>query len=357
MKKRQEKAANLRFKSKIPEKQARLIGFIIVLPVFFFLFYKIFAYVDRNTVSAQQFVDLQQGKIPHAGFRRAHAKGSCITGVFESNGALSTYTSATVLQTGTHPFVGRFSISGNDPSAPDLQSPVRSLALSMSDSGNSQNSEWRMAMNTPPVMPVATPEAFYAQLTAMAPDPETKQANPQRIQQFFKDHPETSAFLDWKQSYVPSNSFAAETYHSINAFYLLNKEGDKRAFRWRLEPSSAEQFPELDTAKPDALQAQLIEILSTGDIRFNFLVTLAEATDDENNPTILWPPERTSISAGQIVIQRHAEQGMCQDRNFDPLVLPQGVEPSADPILRARSAAYAESFRRRASDVLFEGGR
>ena len=28
------------------------------------------------------------------------------------------------------------------------------------------------------------------------------------------------------------------------------------------------------------------------------------------------------------------------------------IEPSADPILRARGAAYAESFRRRAKEVL-----
>jgi catalase len=38
--------------------------------------------------------------------------------------------------------------------------------------------------------------------------------------------------------------------------------------------------------------------------------------------------------------------------NFDPLVLPTCIEPSADPILRARGAAYAESFRRRAKEVL-----
>lgn len=38
--------------------------------------------------------------------------------------------------------------------------------------------------------------------------------------------------------------------------------------------------------------------------------------------------------------------------NFDPLVLPTGVAPTADPILRARSAAYAESYRRRAKEQL-----
>ena len=39
-------------------------------------------------VSAQQFVDLQQGNNLFAGFRRAHAKGLCVSGEFRSNGKL-----------------------------------------------------------------------------------------------------------------------------------------------------------------------------------------------------------------------------------------------------------------------------
>lgn len=40
-----------------------------------------------------------------------------------------------------------------------------------------------------------------------------------------------------------------------------------------------------------------------------------------------------------------------QNVNFDPLVLPDGITPSDDPLLQARSAAYAESFRRRAGEA------
>lgn len=44
------------------------------------------------TVTAQQFVDLQQGDSEHRGFRRAHAKGICVSGEFNANGNLSTFT-------------------------------------------------------------------------------------------------------------------------------------------------------------------------------------------------------------------------------------------------------------------------
>ena len=37
--------------------------------------------------------------------------------------------------------------------------------------------------------------------------------------------------------------------------------------------------------------------------------------------------------------------------NFDPLILPDGIEPSDDPLLSARSAAYSQSFRRHAGEA------
>jgi catalase len=43
--------------------------------------------------------------------------------------------------------------------------------------------------------------------------------------------------------------------------------------------------------------------------------------------------------------------GNARDINFDPLVLPAGIEPSDDPLLSARSAVYAASYRRRAGET------
>lgn len=42
-------------------------------------------------VTAQQFVNLQQGENAHEGFRRAHAKGICLSGEFRSNGQLASH--------------------------------------------------------------------------------------------------------------------------------------------------------------------------------------------------------------------------------------------------------------------------
>ena len=44
------------------------------------------------------------------------------------------------------------------------------------------------------------------------------------------------------------------------------------------------------------------------------------------------------------------ETSPARDINFDPLVLPDGIAPSDDPLLSARSAIYSQSFTRRAGE-------
>ena len=62
---------------------------------------------------------------------------------------------------------------------------------------------------------------------------------------------------------------------------------------------------------------------------------------------------REHVDVGTLTID-HVEgeaPGNCRDINFDPLVLPSGIEPSDDPLLSTRSAAYSTSFTRRAGET------
>ncbi len=255
-----------------------------------------------------------------------------------------------MFKAGSSEFVGRFSIAGNNPTAPDLKAPVRSLALSFSFT---DGQHWRLAMNTPPVMAISTPEDFYQQLVALSPNPATGKRDPQKIQDFFAAHPESKDFNAWRASYTPTNSFADEHYHSINAFYLMNTQGEQQAVRWVAVPKSG-PTAELGFKGADALQRDLINKLNRESVLFDMVFTIANATDDENNPAITWPADRKSVTAGTIKITNATAQkdGACNGIRFDPLVLPRGITPTNDPILRARSAAYAESYRRRARESL-----
>jgi catalase len=82
-------------------------------------------------------------------------------------------------------------------------------------------------------------------------------------------------------------------------------------------------------------------------------LTLAEPGDAVDNPAQQWPAERRQVVAGMLEIASTSPQatGECRDINFDPLALPQGIAPSNDPVLLARSTAYAESFNRREVEI------
>lgn len=311
------------------------------------LAYAAFAGAFSHGLTPTRIVDRQQGPTPHAGFRRAHAKGICVEGVFRSDGAAAPWSVASVFAPGETPIAGRFSVGGNNPTAPDLRAGVRSLALEFRLANGER---WRTAMNTNPVLPIRDPQGFYDQLAAMAPDPATGKPSPARMQAFFAAHPESAAFRAWQAGYRATSSFATERYHAINAFWLVDARGQRQAVRWRLLPVATDATA-VGTG-PDALQDELVARLARGPVAFRLNLVLAAPGDPVDDASQPWPELRRQVDAGTVVLQRATPQrnGACNVINFDPLVLPRGIVPSNDPILHARSAAYAESQRRRATE-------
>lgn len=82
-------------------------------------------------------------------------------------------------------------------------------------------------------------------------------------------------------------------------------------------------------------------------------LTLANPGDPVDDASKTWTGEHKVLNAGTLVLESSQPQmdGDCRDINFDPLVLPSGIEASNDPLLAARSAAYASSYLRRTSEV------
>jgi catalase len=246
--------------------------------------------------------------------------------------------------------VGRFAIPGGNPYAPDGSVPIRSLALRFALPNGQQ---WRTGMNSSPVFAVSTPEAFYAQAVASRPDPATGKPDPARVAAFFAAHPETAAFRAWAKAIKPPTSFATESYYSLNAFYLVDAAGQRHAARWRVVPEAKDAAGTGSAAGDnDYLARDLQRRLASSPQRWHLLVTLAAPGDPTNDATKAWPSDRTTIDAGTLVIESEQPQdsGPCQDINYDPTVLPAGIRISDDPLLPARSAAYAESYLRRTGE-------
>jgi catalase len=289
----------------------------------------------------------------HPGFRRNHAKGLCVTGFFDSNGAGTQYSKAVVFAAGRVPVVGRFALAGGQPFQADTSRAVRSLALRFSLPDGEQ---WRTGMNAIPVFPVNTPQAFYEQLVATRPDPATGRPDPTRMAQFLAAHPESARALEIIGSQVSSSGFANSRFNSLDAFRLVATGGSVTNVRWAMVPDEAfatEDAADTSARSPNYLFDALIAELQRQPLQWHLMITLAQVGDPTNDATIAWPVERQQVDVGTLTLE-HAQgedQGACRDINFDPLVLPAGIEPSDDPLLSARSAAYSRSVTLRAGEA------
>jgi catalase len=327
----------------------RLAGIGIVVGIAAATFAYVSGALDPQRLTPARIVDTfehNNGVFP--GYRRNHPKGQCVAGYFESNGAAASLSKAQVFARGRTPIIGRFALPTGNPYSPDSAAPIRSFAVEYRQANGEQ---WRSGMNSMPVFPVATPQAFTDLLKATAPDPSTGKPDPAKPPAFFAAHPEAQPFLAWVKTAKPSASFVTETYNSVNAFVLVNDSGQRQAVRWSLVAQAKDPAPTPDAK--DYLESDLTQKVASGPQRWDLVLTLANPGDPTGDATKQWPAERKTVNAGTLVVDSTTPQlsGDCRDINFDPLVLPSGIEGSDDPLLAARSAAYATSYMRRTAEV------
>ena len=115
---------------------------------------------------------------------------------------------------------------------------------------------------------------------------------------------------------------------------------------------------DIDKQNKDFLQQDLQRRLAQGPLKWDLVFTLAQAADNGNDATKAWPADRKTIVAGTLVLTSAIpqQQGPCNDINYDPLILPDGIAASDDPILNARSSAYAKSYNLRTHEQAQQSG-
>lgn len=299
-------------------------------------------------------VDALEGTFgSHAGFRRSHAKGVCASGYFVGSAEGRALSIASAFAGARIPVVARFSVGGGNPMASDKGRTVRGLALAFDLPAGEQ---WLMANLSAPVFFVAKPEHFAGFIESRKPDPATGRPDPARVRAFNEAHPDTRAQIEWLAQNAPPASYASAGYWSTHAFRFVDAQGQGRFARWSFQPldgvvglSDSELAARPDHFLIDELRGRV----ASAPTQFRFLLQLAEPGDDLMNPTVQWPASRRTVEAGRLVIDRvePAAGGACERITFNPLVLPKGIEPSADPVLQARAAPYALSLGRRLAPV------
>jgi catalase len=286
------------------------------------------------------------------GYRRSGAKGICATGEFVGTEEARALSTASAFSGRPVPVVARFSVGGANPKAPDNAKSQRNMALQFKlPDGES----WEMGNISAPVFGASSPQQFLALVASRQPDPATKQADPAKVKVFNEANPEVLLQGKHFASQPVPASFGSVNYWGVHAFGFVNAGGARQYGKWIFEPVGGVQGLSDDEAKargPSFLFDELRQRVKDGKVAFNFNLELAQPGDTLDNATIPLPQGRKKITLGTLRVISVAEDagGPCLGIMYNPMVLPKGVEPSADPMLAARAAPYAISLGRRLSE-------
>jgi catalase len=332
-----------------------LIGLVLLIVAVVFVY--VGGWLSPHRLTQDRMMQaFQEVDGPHPGFRRNHAKGVCVSGWFDGSGAAASLSKAVILQAGERSrIIGRFALAGGMPFQADTPDQVRSLALRFLP--RSGGGEWRTAMINIPVFVVNSAQGFREQLLAGRPDPATGKPDPAAMKAFLAHHPETLRAVALIKARVVSSGFADSAYSGLDAFRFVNATGASTPVRWAVEPLQpvvAEAPAEAVRADKNYLFDDLIAQMRQQPLKWHLMITVGQAGDPTNDPTLPWPLERQRVDAGTLTLDEisseDGSEGACLWITYDPLVLPPGIEASDDPILSARSAAYARSLTLRAEE-------
>ncbi len=304
--------------------------------------------VDPNTFLNQ--FESTFGKFE--GFRRSGAKGICAMGEFVGTAEARSLSTASAFSGRPVPVVVRFSVGGANPKAPDNAKSQRNLALQF----NLPNGEsWQMGNISAPVFGASSPQQWFGRLASLQPDPTTRMPDAAKVKAFADSNPEVLLQGRHHASQPVPASFGALNYWGVHAFGFVNANGTKQFGKWIFEPVGGVQGLTDDEAKaksPGFLFDDLRQRVKDGKVAFNFNLELAQPEDKIDSATVPLPDGRRKVNLGMLKVTSVAEDaaGACLTITFNPLVLPKGVEPSADPMIAARTAPYVIGLSRRLTE-------
>jgi catalase len=302
----------------------------------------------QTKVQANDFVELFEklgGK--HPGFRVAHARGVCASGRFSPAGS-EHFSQAQLLANGDLPVMLRFSVGGANPQSDERAPGTRGVGIQIALPNGSNH---HFTGNNFPVFAGKDPDTFFGFLSTLLPD-ESGRYDPGKTLAYVQQNPSVQANAAWQKSAQTAASYANTEYFGLHTFYYNNAADDQTRFRWHLKPTLGVKTLTKDEAAKqpaDFLASTLDKQLFAGVVSFDLEASIGEAGDSDIDPSIQWPDERRKVALGTITLLSSGGDA-CNGLNFDPNVVSAGFEPSADPVLRMRSTAYAISFGKRLSN-------
>ena len=282
----------------------------------------------------------------HPGFRPAHAKGTMLTGTFTPTARAAALTRAPHMNRPSTPVTVRFSNSTGLPLIPDNDPNANPRGFAVRFH-LAERVHTDIVGHSTDGFPTHTGDEFLEFLRALAAsDPKNLKGSP--LEAFLGAHPKALAFVQTPKP-APS-SFARETYFGVTAMRFTNQAGASRYGRYRILPEAGnDHLSDVAGKSATYLFDELAERIGKGAIVFRVAVQLANEGDAVDDATIHWPAERTVEELGTLTLTKPVEDNPHEQKNiiFDPIPRVDGIDPSADPLIELRAAAYLLSGRRR----------
>ncbi len=306
--------------------------------------------VRRTIRNIEQYV----GYLP--GFRRAHGRGVAFRGRFTASPKVAALTIAEHMRGDTVPVVVRLSNGSGTPYAADRTSIERGSVLGLAvrfELPSGADSEW--AALSIAAFPAHTPDDFMGMLSAQRKGLPTGLPNPTRIVAFLATHPHCVPGAKEIFTAKTTKSFANTRYNGLHAYFLVDAEGTRRAFRYRWIPVAgpAGITPEEDRVLPKQYLISEIKLrVEHEPVAWDLVLQMAEPDDPVDDMSKRWPDSRPLLTAGRLVVDRlHEDQELIDASMFDPINVPPGIETSDDPVLHFRSEIYIEAQKKRLGET------
>jgi catalase len=291
------------------------------------------------------------------GYRRGHARGIAFHGQFTPTPEVAELSTAELFHSGPIDVVVRLSNGGSSPYLADRVDAKRGNPLGMGvrfELPSGDHSTWT-ALNLA-AFPPRTPDDFHAMVVNTRSALPGGAPHPLRMLTFLAPRmPRVLPGIKAAATLAPPASFATARFNGFHAYYLVDADGRRQAFRFRWMPVAgiANMDPKDETLlPPQYVVSEIKHRVERGPVAWKLVFQLAQEGDEVDDLRRLWPESRPQVVAGEVVIdRRHEDPALVDSWVFDPTRMPAGIELSDDPLLHFRSEAYWESHRRRTSET------
>ena len=148
-------------------------------------------------------------------------------------------------------------------------------------------------------------------------------------------------------------SYARAAYHAVHSFIITAPDGTRRWVRFTWQPVAGVLTTDPNKTPVDVyLNKELRDRLAGRETaRFTLMMAIGESGDDINDCTKPWPLHRTRVVMGMLTLESVPDEDVqkqdIEKVSYNPWLMPEGIEPSDDPVLHIRREAYEISSKER----------